>query len=44
MDEDGQLMSTGAMLTMTIGMIAIWGGLAVSIGIAIRHSRAARRR
>lgn len=37
-------MSTSATVTMLIGMVAIWGGLAISIGVAVRHSRAARRR
>jgi hypothetical protein len=32
-------MSTAAVTTMVIGMGAIWGGLAVSIGLVVRRSR-----
>lgn len=33
-------MSTSAIVTMVIGMVTIWGGLAVSITLAIRSHRA----
>jgi len=32
-------MSTAAVITMLIGMSAIWGGLAVSITLVVRRSR-----
>jgi hypothetical protein len=36
-------MSSSAILTMLVAMATIWGGLAVSIGVAVRRSRAATR-
>ena len=30
-------MSTGAIVMMLIGCIGLWGGFALSVGIAIRH-------
>lgn len=35
-------MSTSAIVTMVLGMALIWGGLAISIALAVRHSRAKR--
>jgi hypothetical protein len=35
-------MSTSAIVTMVIGMLAIWGGLAASIVLTMRRSRASR--
>jgi hypothetical protein len=32
-------MSTDAVVTMLVGMVAIWGGLAVSIGVVLRRTR-----
>lgn len=32
-------MSTSAVVTMVIGMIAIWGGLAASIALTMHRSR-----
>jgi hypothetical protein len=32
-------MSTDAIVTMLVGMVAIWGGLAVSIGVVLRRTR-----
>lgn len=32
-------MSQAAVITMLIGMVAIWGGLAVSITLTLRRSR-----
>jgi hypothetical protein len=32
-------MTTSAIVTMLIGMVAIWGGLAASIAVAVRRSR-----
>lgn len=32
-------MSQAAVITMLIGMAAIWGGLAVSITLTVRRSR-----
>lgn len=36
-------MSTSAVITMTIGMVAIWGGLAASVSLVLRRSRRSRR-
>jgi hypothetical protein len=33
-------MSTSATVTMVFGMVAIWGGLAASITLTLRRSRA----
>lgn len=35
-------MSTEAIVTMVIGMIAIWGGLIASIRLTLRRSRRTR--
>jgi hypothetical protein len=35
--------STAAILTMLVAMATIWGGLAVSISVAVRRSRATKR-
>jgi hypothetical protein len=35
-------MSTSAIVTMLFGMVAIWGGLAASIALTMRRSRASR--
>jgi hypothetical protein len=35
-------MSTSAIVTMVFGMVAIWGGLAASIALTLRRSRASR--
>ncbi|MEX2550140.1 MAG: methionine/alanine import family NSS transporter small subunit [Nitriliruptoraceae bacterium] len=35
-------MSTSAVVTMVIGIVAIWGGLAASITLTLRRSRARR--
>ena len=32
-------MSTAAVITMLIGMLAIWGGLAVSISLVVGRAR-----
>lgn len=32
-------MSTSAIVTMVVGMVAIWGGLAASILLVLRRSR-----
>jgi len=32
-------MSTAAVVTMVVGMVAIWGGLAASITVVLRRSR-----
>lgn len=32
-------MSTAAIVTMVVGMVAIWGGLAASITVVLRRSR-----
>jgi hypothetical protein len=32
-------MSTSAVITMAVGMLAIWGGLAASIAVVLRRSR-----
>lgn len=32
-------MSTASVITMLIGMSAIWGGLAASIALVVRRSR-----
>lgn len=32
-------MSTSSVITMAIGMVAIWGGLAASISLVLRRSR-----
>lgn len=32
-------MSTAAVVTMIVGMLAIWGGLAVSIALTRRRAR-----
>ena len=32
-------MSTGAIVMMLIGCIGLWGGFALSVGIAIRHGK-----
>lgn len=32
-------MSTAAIVTMVVGMVAIWGGLAVSVVLALSRSR-----
>ena len=37
-------MSTAAIVTMLVAMLIIWGGLAVSIGYAVKVSRAERGR
>jgi hypothetical protein len=37
-------MSTGAVATMLVGMAAIWGGLALSILVVLRRTRASRGR
>jgi hypothetical protein len=37
-------MSTSAIVTMLVGMVAIWGGLAASIAVAVRSSRRNRAR
>jgi hypothetical protein len=36
-------MSTGAIVTMVVGMLAIWGGLAASVAVTLSRSRAKRR-
>jgi hypothetical protein len=36
-------MSGDAIVTMVIGMAAIWGGLAASIALTLRRSRRSRR-
>lgn len=36
-------MSTSAIVTMVIGMIAIWGGLVASVALTLSRSRARRR-
>jgi hypothetical protein len=36
-------MSTSAVITMAIGMVAIWGGLAASVSLVLRRSRRSRR-
>lgn len=35
-------MSASAVITMAIGMVAIWGGLAASISLVLRRSRRSR--
>jgi hypothetical protein len=35
-------MSTEAVVTMVVGMVAIWGGLAASIALVLRRSRQRR--
>jgi hypothetical protein len=35
--------STTAIVTMLVAMATIWGGLALSISVAVRRSRAASR-
>lgn len=37
-------MSGDAIATMLVGMLAIWGGLAASVTVALRRSRRNRRR
>lgn len=32
-------MTTSAIVTMVVGMVAIWGGLAASITLVLRRSR-----
>jgi hypothetical protein len=36
-------MSTASTVTMVIGMVAIWGGLAASVTLVVRRSRRAAR-
>lgn len=35
-------MSTSAIIMMLIGCIGLWGGFALSVGIAIRHGKKAK--